>query len=427
MELIGVLIGLIVGGSLAWYIARLKIRGDEKIAQQRICDLNEENDSLKQEFKDEQGKTMELSKQLSVAETDYKNLRERMDEQKKELQSIQEKFSQEFQILANNIFEEKTKKFTDQNRVNLAEILNPLKDKIVEFEKKVDQTNRENIERNSALGEQMRSLKELNQRITKEAENLTKALKGDTKTQGNWGEFILESILENSGLEKNREYVIQDTYFNEEGRRFQPDVIIKLPEDKNIVIDSKVTLVAYERYVSNDDEREKATYLKNHLQAVRTRIKELSKKEYQARYGVKGLDFVLMFIPIEPAFSLAVQHDSTLFNEAYEKNIVIVSPTTLIATLRTISKIWKNEYQNRNALEIARQGGDLYDKFVSFTEDLKSVGKHIDATQQSYLDAMKKLYRGKGDLVSRVQKIKKLGAKTSKSLDPKLIERAEDN
>ncbi|MCZ6900529.1 MAG: DNA recombination protein RmuC, partial [Bacteroidetes bacterium] len=423
MELIGVLIGLIVGGTLAWYIARLKIRGDEKIARQRICDLNEENDSLKQEFKDEQAKTMELSKQLSVAETDYKNLRERMDEQKKELHSIQEKFSQEFQILANNIFEEKTKKFTDLNRVNLAEVLNPLKDKIVEFEKKVDQTNRENIERNSALREQLIGLKELNQRITKEAENLTRALKGDTKTQGNWGEFILESILENSGLEKNREYVIQDTYFNEEGRRFQPDVIVKLPEDKNIVIDSKVTLVAYERYVSNENEREKATYLKSHLQAVRTRIKELSKKEYQTRYGVKGLDFILMFIPIEPAFSLAVQHDSNLFNEAYEKNIVIVSPTTLIATLRTISNIWKNEYQNRNAMEIARQGGDLYDKFVGFTEDLKSVGKHIDATQQSYLEAMKKLYLGKGDLVSRAQKIKKLGAKTSKSLDPKLIER----
>ncbi|MCZ6520228.1 MAG: DNA recombination protein RmuC [Bacteroidetes bacterium] len=427
MELIGVLIGLIVGGTLAWYIARLKIRGDEKIARQRICDLNEENDSLKQEFKDEQAKTMELSKQLSVAETDYRNLRERMDDQKKELQSIQDKFSQEFQILANNIFEEKTKKFTDLNRVNLTEILNPLKDKIVEFEKKVDQTNRENIERNSALREQLISLKELNQRITKEAENLTRALKGDTKTQGNWGEFILESILENSGLEKNREYVIQDTYFNEEGRRFQPDVIVKLPEDKNIVIDSKVTLVAYERYVSNENEREKATYLKSHLQAVRTRIKELSKKEYQTRYGVKGLDFILMFIPIEPAFGLAVQHDSNLFNEAYEKNIVIVSPTTLIATLRTISNIWKNEYQNRNAMEIARQGGDLYDKFVGFTEDLKSVGKHIDATQQSYQEAMKKLYRGKGDLVSRAQKIKKLGAKTSKSLDPKLIERAEDN
>ena len=232
MELIGVLIGLIVGGTLAWYIARLKIRGDEKIAHQRVCDLNEENDSLKQEFKDEQAKTMELSKQLSVVETDYKNLRERMDDQKKELQSIQDKFSQEFQILANNIFEEKTKKFTDLNRLNLAEILNPLKDKIVEFEKKVDQTNRENIEHNSALREQLRGLKELNQRITKEAENLTKALKGDTKTQGNWGEFILESILENSGLEKNREYVLQDTYFNEEGRRFQPDVIVKLPEDK---------------------------------------------------------------------------------------------------------------------------------------------------------------------------------------------------
>jgi len=178
------------------------------------------------------------------------------------LHSIQEKFSQEFQILANNIFEEKTKKFTDLNRLNLAEILNPLKDKIVEFEKKVDQTNRENIERNSALREQLIGLKELNQRITKEAENLTRALKGDTKTQGNWGEFILESILENSGLEKNREYVIQDTYFNEEGRRFQPDVIVKLPEDKNIVIDSKVTLVAYERYVSNDNEREKSHLFK---------------------------------------------------------------------------------------------------------------------------------------------------------------------
>ena len=311
--------------------------------------------------------------------------------------------------------------------MNIGELLSPLKEKITDFEKKVDQSNKENLENNSALREQLRNLKELNQRITKEAENLTKALKGESKTQGSWGEFILESILEKSGLVKGREYEVQESFTNDNGKRYQPDVIVKLPDNKNIIVDSKVVLVAYERYVNEEDETEKASFLKMHIQSVRKHIKDLSDKNYQHLYGVEGLDFVLMFIPIEPAFSLAVQHDAELFSDAYDKNIVIVSPSTLIATLRTISNIWKNEYQNRNALEIARQGGALYDKFAAFSEDLLKVGKSLNTTQEAYKDAMNKLVDGKGNLVTRAETIRKLGAKTSKVIEPKLIERSEDD
>jgi len=261
--------------------------------------------------------------------------------------------------------------------------------------------------------------------ITKEAENLTRALKGDSKTMGGWGEIILESILEKSGLEKNREYFIQQRYTTDEGKRLQPDVVVKLPEDKNIIVDSKVSLVAYERYVNEPEGKD--IHLKKHIQSIRNHLKSLDIKTYQKLYSINGLDFVLMFIPIEPAFSLAIQTEPALFNEAYDKNIVIVSPATLIATLRTIANIWKNEYQNRNALEIARQGGDLYDKFVAFSEDLKTVGKTLNTTQKVYADAMNKLVEGRGNLVSRAQRIKTLGAKTSKVLDERLIERSKDS
>ncbi|MEM9858051.1 MAG: DNA recombination protein RmuC, partial [Bacteroidota bacterium] len=296
--------------------------------------------------------------------------------------------------------------------------------RISEFEKKVETNSKESLEQSTALREQLKSLRELNQQMSKEAENLTKALKGDTKAQGNWGEFILESILEKSGLEKGREYFVQESHNTEEGKRYQPDVIVRLPDNKNIIIDSKVTLVAYERYVNTDSD-EQTAQLKAHILAMRNHIKGLDSKKYQTLYGIDGLDFVLMFIPIEPAFSLAVQMDSELFNDAYERNIVIVSPSTLIATLRTISNIWKNEYQNQHALEIARQGGNLYDKFVAFTDDLVKVGNSLDGTQRVYKEAMKKLYEGKGNLINRAQTIKELGAKASKSMDQKLIDRAD--
>ena len=432
MEIIWLITGIIIGGIGVWFIAKFKFTGqssdttDLKVKETQLDALQKELNEIKPSLEKERQTVISLNNSLSTTAADYRNLQEKLTEQKEELNKLQEKFSTEFKNLANEILEEKTKKFTDQNKISMGELLNPLKEKITTFEQKVEQSNKDNLQNNTALREQIKGLKELNQQITKEASNLTKALKGDTKTQGNWGEFILESILQKSGLEKNREYNVQESSTTEDGKRYQPDIVIKLPDNKNIIVDSKVSLIAYERHVNGDTEEDKLIQLKMHIQSLRKHIKDLSDKNYQSLYGVEGLDFVLLFVPIEPAFSVAVQHDNELFSDAYDKNIVIVSPTTLIATLRTISNIWKNEYQNRNALEIARQGGNLYDKFVAFTEDLKNVGRHMDASQKVYVEAMRKLVDGSGNLVSRAQKIKDLGAKTSKQMDQKLIERAEE-
>lgn len=433
MEIIWLITGIAIGGIGVWFIAKFKFGGQHndstelKVKETQLLALQNELNELKPTLEKERQTIISLNNSLSTTEADYRNLQEKLTEQKKELTQLQEKFSIEFKNLANEILEEKTKKFTDQNKVSMGELLNPLKEKITTFEQKVEQSNKDNLQNNTALREQIKGLKELNQQITKEASNLTKALKGDTKTQGNWGEFILESILQKSGLEKNREYQVQESLTNEDGKRYQPDIVIKLPDNKNIIVDSKVSLIAYERFVNGENEGDQVIQLKMHIQSLRKHIKDLSEKNYQNLYGVEGLDFVLLFVPIEPAFSLAVQHDSELFTDAYDKNIVIVSPTTLIATLRTIANIWKNEYQNRNALEIARQGGDLYDKFVAFTEDLKNVGRHMDASQKVYVEAMKKLVEGRGNLVNRAQTIKNLGAKTSKQIDQKLIDRAQED
>ncbi len=433
MEIVFLIVGVLVGGAATWFIARSRFQAEGsqseaalRVEQERVAQQKSEVDELKQKLEMERQSVIELNSSLSSTEADYRNLQEKLKDQKAELEKLQEKFTLQFKTLANEIFEEKSKKFTDQNKVNLSELLNPLKERITEFEKKVETNSKESLAQSTALREQLKSLRELNQQMTREAENLTRALKGDTKTQGNWGEFILESILEKSGLEKGREYFVQETHTTEDGRRLQPDVIVRLPDNKNIIIDSKVTLVAYERYV-NTEEDEQVANLKAHIMAMRSHMKGLGEKNYHKLYGIDGLDFVLMFVPIEPAFSLAVQMDGELFNDAYDKNIVIVSPSTLIATLRTISNIWKNEYQNQNALEIARQGGNLYDKFVAFTEDLVKVGNSLDGTQRVYREAMKKLYEGKGNLINRAQTIKELGAKTSKSLDPKLLDRADQN
>jgi len=263
--------------------------------------------------------------------------------------------------------------------------------------------------------------------MSKDATNLTNALKGQTKTQGNWGEFILETILEKSGLVKGREYTVQESLTTHEGKRFQPDIIIKLPEGKTLIIDSKVSLNAYERFVSSEDERDRAANIKEHIASIRNHIKNLSSKNYQNLYDTKSLDFVLMFLPIEPALSLAIQNDMNLFNEAFEKNIVIVSPSTLLATLRTIASIWRQEHQNKNALDIARQSGALYDKFVGLLDDLKNIGDKIKATQNSYEDAMKKLSTGRGNLIGSVEKIKSLGAKTTKALPQNLLDSVEED
>ncbi|MGL1886093.1 MAG: DNA recombination protein RmuC [Reichenbachiella sp.] len=434
--------GLVLGGVITWFIAKAKfasevnnedlIRAKEQeiilgAKEKELARLAQDMSSINEELKAEREKANRYGNQYVRLEVEYKNLQETLKTQKEELNQIREKFSAEFKNLANEIFEEKSKKFTDQNKVQINDLLKPLGDKIVDFEKKVEQTNKESIARNSALKEQISGFKELNQKITKEAENLVKALKGDTKAQGNWGEFILESILEKSGLEKQREYFVQQSFTDEGGNRYQPDVVVKLPDAKSVIVDSKVSLIAYERFANTEDMAERETQVKAHLLSIRAHIKGLSEKNYQNLYGVDGLDFVLMFIPIEPAFSLAVQKDPELFNDAYSKNIVIVSPATLIATLRTIASIWKQEYQNRNAIEIAKEGGNLYDKFVAFTEDIKKVGVQLATTQNTYEEAAKKLYEGKGNLVNRAEKMKKLGAKASKNIDPKLLERSTDS
>jgi DNA recombination protein RmuC len=397
-----------------------------KVAQQKVSTYEEDVQTLRRELGTEREKSEKFSNLLSAKSQELIGLQEKLLEQKKEIESMHEKLQIQFKNLANEILDEKTKKFTDQNKTNLADILTPLKEKILEFEKKVEQTNKESIERNSALKEQITGLKELNLQITKEAENLTKALKGESKTQGNWGEFVLESILEKSGLNKGEQYEVQVSKTSDDGKRLQPDVVVHLPEDKHIIIDSKVSLTAYEKYASAENEIEKESAIKNHLISIRSHIKGLSEKNYQSLYEIGSLDFVLLFMPIESAFSLAVQNDPGLFTDAYDKNIVIVSPSTLIATLRTIASIWRQENQNKNALEIARQGGQLYDKFVAFCEDLVKIGENLNTTKKNYDQAMNKLSAGKGNLVNRADKLRELGAKATKNLDQRLLDRAND-
>ena len=364
---------------------------------------------------------------LAKKENDFDNLLERNKEQKQEVNELQEKFSKEFENLANKILEEKTQKFTDQNKENLKNILSPLQDKILHFEKKVEDTHKESIDYHAALRQQIVGLREMNAQMSKETINLTKALKGDSKMQGNWGELVLERVLEKSGLEKGREYEVQQSFTNEEGTRILPDVIINLPDGKKMIVDSKVSLTAYERYVNEEDDAQQNIYLKEHVNSVKRHVEQLSDKRYQDIYHMESPDFVLLFIPIEPAFALALQEDLTLYNKAFEKNIVIVTPSTLLATLRTIDSMWTNQKQQENAIEIARQAGALYDKFEGFVTDLIKIGKKMDEAKVEYSSAMNKLTEGKGNLVTSAEKLKKMGAKAKKALPEALLKRAENN
>ncbi len=421
MEIIYILTALLIGLIFGWVIKLLLSKSESSRLEQRNKLLENFNNEIDVQLNDEREKVLKLNSNLSSLQSDYSNLQQRLEENKAEVEQLQEKFIKEFENLANKIFEEKSSKFTEQNKTNLKEILDPLKERISEFQNKVEETNKESIDRNSALRQQLYSLKEMNLQMSQDAQNLTNALKGEVKTMGNWGEMILERILEISGLEKDREYIIQESVTTEDGKRLQPDVIVKLPDKKNIIIDSKVSLLAYEKYTSLDDEKEKQIALKEHISSIRSHLKNLSSKGYQNLYQNESLDFVLMFIPIEGAFALALQNDNSLYNYAFgEMNIIIVSPTTLLATLRTIENIWKQEYQSRNVIEIAKQSGALYDKFVGFVDDLIDIGNRMDQAKNSYEGAMKKLSEGTGNLVSRTERIKKLGAKTSKSLPPKL-------
>jgi len=365
-----------------------------------------------------------LAIQLSKKEVDFENLWERHKEQKNEITELQEKFTKEFENLANKILEEKSAKFTEQNSENMKNILLPLQDKIQGFEQKVEQTHKESIDYHAALRQQIVGLSEMNAQMSKETLNLTKALKGDSKMQGNWGELVLERVLEKSGLEKGREYEVQQSFTNNEGNRVFPDVVINLPDGKKMIVDSKVSLVAYEKWINEESEILKIDYLKEHVNSIRRHVEQLGNKNYHDLYQIESPDFVLLFIPIEPAFAIALNEDSALYNKAFDRNIVIVTPSTLLATLRTIDSMWANQKQQENAFEIARQAGALYDKFEGFVTDLVSIGNKIKDTKTEYENAMSKLVDGRGNLISSVEKLKKMGAKAKKSLPENIIARA---
>jgi len=358
---------------------------------------------------------------MAKAEESFKAQRERLMEQEKSIQEIQQKFQLEFQNVANKLLDEKSQKFVETNRANLDILLNPLKENIKAFEEKVDKVyNMESAERNTLKGV-ITQLMELNQLISNEAQNLTKALKGDNKKQGNWGEVILERVLERSGLVKDQEYRVQTSFTGNDGSRLQPDVIIDLPDDKHLVIDSKVSLIAYERLVNCETEEERKLFSKGHVESIRSHVNGLSAKNYHDLHQINSPDFVLLFIPIESSFSFAVQIDAELFSDAWDKRVVIVSPSTLLATLRTIASIWKQERQNRNVLEIARLSGAMYDKFVGFVGDMEGIGKNIKQSQSAYDNAISKLTEGNGNLTKTAEKIKSLGAKANKQIDQKYL------
>lgn len=361
---------------------------------------------------------------LARKESTLLHLETRQKEQKTELEQLQEKFQKEFENLAQKILDEKTQKFTAQNKENLLNILHPLQEKIKTFEQKVETTHKESIDYHAALRQQIIGLKELNAQITKETTNLTKALKGESKTQGNWGELVLERVLEKSGLEKGREYEVQQSMTNQDGRRLQPDVLVRLPDGKTLIIDAKVSLNAYERYVNQDDETERSQSLKDHLLSIRRHVEQLSQKSYEDLLAGQTPDFVLMFIPVEPAFALAVNTEPMLYNQAFDKNIIIVTPATLLATLRTVESMWTTRKQQKNAFEIAQQAGALYDKFEGFVNDLIKIGKKMDEAKTEYKNAMNKLTEGRGNLITSVEKLKIMGAKAKKNLPEKLLERA---
>ncbi len=428
MEIINISVGLVVGLLIGYMFFQLKQKSKENEwirnhaqMEERIKNLQAENEKISNHLDEVEIQKEQHLQQLAKAEAEFSSLREKLIVQKQEMEDLQKKFTTEFENIANKILDKNSEKFTAVNQKNMNDVLNPLKEKIQLFEKKVDDTYKQGLKDQIDLKAELKKLYDLNSKISEEANNLTKALKGDVKKQGNWGEVVLERILERSGLNEGTQgYEKQFSDTSEDGRRIQPDIVINLPDSKHIIIDSKVSLIAYERAVNAETEEDRVKYIKEHILSLKTHCKGLSEKHYQSARHLNSPDFVLLFIPVESSFSIAVQEDQDIFSFAWDLKVVLVSPSTLLATLRTIASIWQQENQTRNAMEIARQGGALYDKFVGFIADMEKIGKSISNSQNSYNDAMSKLSSGSGNLVGRVESIKKLGAKTTKEL-PKLM------
>lgn len=448
MEIVYLVVGLVIGAVVAFFYFKIKsqkglVDGEkvwlekEKEFQEQKVDaekqsliweerfqlLKTESEEWKADLAKNRNENTVLVGRLEKAKVEYLNLKEKLETQKAELEEIQKKFTTEFENVANKILEKNSEKFTAANQKNIGEVLNPLKEKIQLFEKKVEDTYKQGLKDQTDLKAELKKLHDLNSKISEEASNLTRALKGDVKKQGNWGEVVLERILERSGLNEGEQgYQKQFSDTSEDGKRILPDIVINLPDSKHIIVDSKVSLIAYERAVNAESEEERVKSVKEHLLSLRAHIKGLSEKHYQTASKLNSPDFVLLFIPIEASFSVAIQEDQELFSFAWDQKVVIVSPSTLLATLRTISSIWQQENQTKNAIEIARQGGALYDKFVGFIADMENIGKNLATTQKTYDAAVNKLHVGSGNLVKRVESIKKLGAKATKELPKKMLE-----
>ncbi len=437
MEILYLFAGLIIGFIFAFLLAKflskskenkLLEQGNEQVkllAQlgERVNNLQTEKEKLITELEQAKTSNERQLERLAKAEVEFTNLHEKLASQKQEMEDLQKKFTTEFENVANKILEKNSEKFTAANQKNISDVLNPLKEKILLFEKKVEDTYQKGLKDQTDLKAELKKLYDLNYKISEEANNLTKALKGDVKKQGNWGEVVLERILERSGLNEGEQgYRKQFSVSGDNGKRIQPDIVINLPDNKHVVIDSKVSLIAYERAVNAISEEDRAKFVKEHLFSLKTHIKGLSEKHYQNAQNLNSPDFVLLFIPIESSFSVAIQEDQDLFSYAWEMKVVLVSPSTLLATLRTIASIWQQENQTRNAIEIARQGGALYDKFVGFIADMEKIGRNISATQSTYNDAMNKLNTGSGNLIKRAENIRKLGAKSTKELPKQMWE-----
>ncbi|MEI7422346.1 MAG: DNA recombination protein RmuC [Prolixibacteraceae bacterium] len=394
----------------------------KSLAEQQLSSLMKDLAELKAELSSERQKNEISIRELTTSMSELEHARKQIAEKAAELEQIQKRLTVEFENVAHKILKEHSAEFTTLNQKNIGDILTPLKEKILTFEKKVEESYEKTLRDQTDLKVELKKLQELNLKISDDAKNLTQALKGDVKKQGNWGEVVLERVLERSGLTLGREYEREVADENSDGKQIRPDVIIHLPDKKHLIVDSKVSLVAYERLVNETSEEQKAVHLADHLRSLRSHIKMLSDKHYQSAKNLNSPDFVLLFLPIESSFSLAIQEDQELFNYAWDNKVVVVSPTTLLATLRTIASIWKQENQTKNALEIASIGASLYDKFVGFVQDLAKVGKGIEAAQSNYNEALAKLHTGKGNLVRTSERLKDLGIKTQKSLPDHLIE-----
>ncbi len=432
MELLYLLIGLASGISIGILYSKNKapknssdINPEKYVSKELYTAEKERSEKIENENREKEELIGNLKGDVSARNAIIDSLNSKLAEEGKRLAEQQKQLQMQFENMANEILEKKSEKFAEQNQKNINQILKPLGEKINSFEKSVNDKYEKDQTSRAGLTAQIKMLQEANQKISQDAINLTKALKGDSKIQGDWGELQLEVLLEKSGLNKGLHFRTQNSMKDEEGKEKRPDCIIDLPDHKNLIIDSKVSLTAYEQFVNAEDEIQKQVFLKQHLESIKKHIKDLAGKDYPNLYSINAPDYVMMFVPIEPALTLALQEDGDIFNLALNKNIILVSTTTLMATMRTVSFIWQQENQKKNVLEIARQSGALYDKFCGFVEDLDGVGKAIDNANKKYEAAQNKLSSGRGNLVTSVEKIKKLGAKTNKSISQDLLDKSE--